>query len=260
MGYEEATFQEQPRPLVLNGLPLKVSVGSAAKPLVEVMDWFERRCARDTGSPRPAARPSASGVRDPFRAIHRMGDDESAALACGEAFQVVPGSDPTWLQWVGGREEGLSGKYVYAQRRRGRTAFVVSWTERPFDLIALFPPDRDAPGRDPSDLGRPPGMRRMMSMEEVGRPYGIFVYGQREGRSDDLARFYRRDLPARGWAIVEPRRPLPADGLPESIFARRRGDLTVIVLDRDDEGALVTILKSSGHKQTAGPFDRRPAQ
>lgn len=213
MLYANARSQSAPRQILVNGLSLHLSTGTSADPPRRVLDAFAAMCKQRAGHllRRLAARDlvrrgldSELGLLD---GVLRVGDDRRGALAC---FDV--GTPELSLEELVERAERVAEtgdfsalgalRYVSVEGTPEGSFFVASWSEGSLRLSQAFPAQGDAPGRDPDGVPRPPRARRILSASERGRSEHVGVYVS-QARSDELARFYRTELAARGFALLE---------------------------------------------------------
>lgn len=191
MDYAEATHQQTPRTVVLNGVQVQLSVGAATRSVSDVLDHFQRRCKqhagglgaqlhdalRTSGGTQAASAPSDTLLDG----IYRMGNEHRGVVACLDlgvasismdelARRVQRVTDSGDLSQLGRL------RFVSAERGAQRTVFVAMWTEGPVNVRHMFPSDGDAPGYDATGIPRPSGARRVLSAREAGQDKGIHAY------------------------------------------------------------------------------------
>ncbi len=227
MSYGPATYQDEPRSFAINGVRLKLSAATTRRPMADVLDHFEGRCASKF-THREQDEDQGMGVvacvvppesRDDKGSLA----DRLAAMARGSSFGPM--------------------RYVYAQRRDDHTDFLTVWSEEPLDVGRFFGDGADVGGDDLEGISRPPGARRVLSAAEVGKPFGVALYFDSPQSPEALTGWYKKDLAGRRWQIIEPASPFArsADD-PYSVYAERDGVLGVIIIGRDSEGTTVTTL------------------
>jgi len=92
-------------------------------------------------------------------------------------------------------------RYVAAQTKGGVTRVVTVWTHGSFNLLDMFPTDKDAPGEDLAMVPRPDQGRRLFSGHIDGTPFGTNVY-QVDGPPKDVATSVETGLYAAGWKAM----------------------------------------------------------
>lgn len=131
-------------------------------------------------------------------------------------------------------------RYLYASRREGHTFALLLTSEDRLPLFEMFPGAGDAPGEDVIPGARPPGSRRVFSVEAHG--YAMSTYESPLPLADALAR-YALALDRAGLSLEE--LPGPAPGTPEHTVRLIRGPDALYVLSayREDERALLSALR-----------------
>ncbi len=248
MAYEHATHQDAPRDLVVNGQTIHLSSGTTRRPAIEVLDWFEERCAAADGDlARQAAQlqaehPEIDAPEQPLSPTLREDDGRNGYVACldlgagsvsvGELAERIGRFGET-----GDVSEIGDARFVFAEQlgegSETRTHFVGLWTEGELNVLRMFPETGDAPGDDVDGVSRPPRARRVLTGHERGMPHSITVYSTRLGEPE-LESFYRRDLAANGWTILETG-ARPSDA-PPTLVAERRERMVTLIFQPDPEG------------------------
>ncbi len=245
MRYADASRQDTPRDLVVNGQVLRLSSGTARRSATEVLDFFEGRCAEVDGS--LTEQLTEARDRDPSRweddrdPSPTMREDNGRAgyVACldyGQSISVAElGARLHRFGETGDVSDVGQMRFVFVESRETdegpQTHFVAMWTTGSFDVDRMFPEEGDAPGRDVEGLGRPPRSRRVLSSFERGEPYTLTVY-QARGDEAELERFYRRELASSGWTILEPEGGRRGDG-PRTFVAEQGERMLTFVFQTD---------------------------
>ncbi len=262
MRYEGAQRQGAPRQLYLNGERMLLATASTTHSLDAVLDYYERRCmARDGALEQELMRVSgAEASRLPvderlIDATIRHDTGGRGYVAC-----LDMGEDAIGLTELSARLKSFSDtgnlgdvghlRYVYVTDETTSRHVVTFWTEGRFELRKVVPETGDAPGRDVDALPRPAGSRRMLSAWEDGQPQSLTVYAFAPQGEEALERFYRTELPRRGWRVHSPRdlaegslqRPPELDDV-RVLGAERAGRSAFLVLGEDAEGhGTLTVL------------------
>lgn len=265
MMLEDADRQDEPRALHVNGQVIRFSSGMVSQPMEAVLDRFELQCNRLDGGLMETLG-DAFAERSDHRAAERVSELEPILREQSETSGFVAcidmGSSNADLQrmlerfrrFERSRDLADLGelRYVYAEPAGERTHFVALWTEGSLRFDQLFPETGDAPGEDPADIPRPPGARRVLTAFEEGDPQRATFYLASDLDESGLESFYRRELPASGWTVLDasddPRaqaRARARDGRPALVA--QHGDRTVFfALSTDDEGRGQAAVLESG--------------
>lgn len=244
-----ANRHDAPRTLVLNGQRIWLATASTDRGVHEVLDLYEQKCKAHDGSllvDREGLPESALRALDDTKldTTMRFETAERGTVAC-----LDTGSDEQSLEQMAARLRAFASsadlhdvgdlRYAFVERTRGSTHVVTFWTEGSFRFREAFPREGDAPGRDVPNLPRPPGSRRIFSAWEETEPQTMTIYSSATGGKMELKRFYERELPTRGWRVLEPDesrspRPRGVDGL---VLEAELGDASVfLVLDEGRDG------------------------
>lgn len=257
MRYGQATRQDAPRTLTLNGQALKLSVGSTKDSLADVLDHYESKCiSRDGGLSQQLAdayRKSGPRLTEKQERLLdttlRQDADDQGFVVCLDAGT----GQIDWKRWVnrlskfletGNVSEVGQLRYVYAQRDKRSTTFVTLWAEGSLNVWEMFPNAGDAPGFDLPNVPRPNGSRRLLSARESGFAQSINVYGARGLSGPQLFDFYRNELPKQGWQLTEdPQMKSRPKHAPRVLLAERdRRMLTIITGTERSGGGFANIL------------------
>jgi hypothetical protein len=219
---DERRGPEDGRVLLLNGLPLRVETGATTQGMAEVLGGFEHSCLEGHAA-------------DTLRG----GDDTQGFVAC--ALPATEDHDlAARLRLLAAGDVGAI-RYVYAARRRGVTSFVRIWSDTPISLPRLLPESGDAPGEDIETIFRPPGSRRLLSMQEMGYPYRANLYEGSPLVPAKLAEYYRGALAGAGWRGIS---PTPQCEERCRLVAERDGRMVILLIKRQPRGSQTMVLAS----------------
>jgi hypothetical protein len=249
MLYANARSQSPPRELVLNGLGLHMSTGTSSDPPATVLAAFAAMCKTRAGNlARSWAAPSTARAAEGrevglLDGVLRVGDDTRGALAC---FDV--GTPELSLEEFVGRAQRVAEtgdfaqlgalRYVSVEGSASGSFFVATFSEGPLSLAKAFPAAGDAPGRDPELVPRPASARRILSAFSPGRDESANVYVSPDQSVEQLARFYRAQLPQRGFKLL----PGPESSSGDAFIAEREGRVVAFSFSKTPEGrGAVTI-------------------
>ncbi len=249
----DASRQDAPRELVLNGERVRFSTGTSPRSVSDLLRSMEARCdAHDGGLAETRARAAdehasrghaeeaerISGLRP---VLHHEGRT-SGFVACvdmGESHLDLADVARRAQRFAESRDLHDFGdlRYVFAEPTEGGGShFVAFWTEGSFRFDRVFPETGDAPGDDVADIERARGARRVLAARESGEGETATLYTGIDLTDGALERFYRRELAAAGWTVsggagdTTPRAARPA-------LVATRGDRTAHLAFRtDDEG------------------------
>lgn len=229
-----------PRRLSINGLSMGVLTLSTKVGVKDALNRFQAQCQQHGGLQVPRALASKLGsARNAFDGTIRREAQNEGMLACIDSGHTLSLGELT-ERLSGVRDSGdLAAlgelRYVFARRSGGTTTLLVFWTDGSAPLLKLFPSRGDALGRDTHGVPRPDGSRRLLAAAEVGTPYSLVVYRVPETRLEVLAPWYRRELKASGWQVLQ-------DGPGAPLRALRDGRIILVNCSRATTGAaLVTV-------------------
>jgi hypothetical protein len=198
---DDGRTTETPRAIVLNGQALHVAVGRTPHAPARVKDWYlDRYHSTELAE---LARSLKGAPPAPATQV-AYGDDEEGGMV---AFDLGRGLTLDTLRrrygdFVRSHRLGELGQVRFVRWTRdadGGTRFLTMWTDRGFSLDGLIPPRGvDVAGGDLADAVRPPGMTRVLAMEEVGKPYRMRVYEGR-GLASQVATLVAAGMRQRGW-------------------------------------------------------------
>jgi hypothetical protein len=266
MRYEDSEGQGTPRQLYLNGQRMFLATATTRHAMDRVLDYYEARCMRRDGGFERELADLASGSDLP------LGRAEEALLDAtlrhdtglrGFVTCIDMGENRIDVQELLRRlgEFADTGdlskvghlRYVYVTDDGDTRHLVQFWTDDVFEIGKMFPAEGDAPGRDVTDVPRPPGARRLLSAWEDGQPQSLTVYAFARTDAEGLQRFYARELPQRGWDVLDPQeavRRYPQQAPPQlegvRMFAIEKGDRAAFLVFGEDDAhqGTVTLLTS----------------
>jgi hypothetical protein len=132
-------------------------------------------------------------------------------------------------------------RYALARKVGDKTSVLMAWTEGSMPVLRMFPASGDAPGVDPVDVPRVPGMRRLLSTWENGEPYALALYSAPGQAPGPLAARYRSELTLAGWtsSVV----PLPSAATGRALVARRGARTAIIrIASQPSSGTTVSAM------------------
>jgi len=240
----------------LNGEPLYVASAVTDQPVDTVLDRFEQDCEQNAGAMKELFEQLPEALQQDVRdkaprnagiGIIRQDEHEEGYIAC---LAQRPGEDITTLSRrlqafveTGDLAQVGDLRYAYAKRRDGasKTHVVTVWSEGPFKIGRIIPPDgTEPPGADPAHAPRPIESVRMLSAEIDGAPYAVRLYDSRKTDKEVLAA-YDAQMPQLGWQVI----PYVADEVPYSRAYSRDGvDMLVFAFAEGDK-SYVSIVESS---------------
>jgi len=198
--------------LRLNGETVYVASRTTEEPLERVLDRLQGTC-------RVATRELLADVIGPSDRdgpgyelfSHRTAGEGMVACLVPEARDRDTGLVERLRRFAATQDLAALGslRYLYARRTpAGRTHVVVAWTEGSFRVDRLVAPgEKEPPGRDPDDAGRPPRSTRLLHAEIADAAPELWVYRLADAPALALDR-YQAQLLSRGWRAVAVPRPL----------------------------------------------------
>lgn len=119
------------------------------------------------------------------------GDGSPAKTSFAEDFERTRDlADLGRLRYV------MAGQGKAASGEAQQTRVISLWTEGPFRLERLAPPETgDAPGADSALVPRPPGSVRVFSAETLGAPYAVRIY-ETEASAGQVLAYYDEHMAA----------------------------------------------------------------
>jgi hypothetical protein len=271
MPYAEQGVIEAPRRVVINNESLYLAMGTTHDSVPAVLDYYERQCARRAGrlteSLANEARQTQRLDQAAFNALWhtpgrrsvnfetvREGDSEGGYVACIDVGdrKLDAAELARRLQAVvrtGDLHEYGNLRYAYVTRSSGGSRVLTVATDGSFNFGRMFPATGDAPGDDPPEVVRFPGMRRVLSAHEEGHPNALGMYTVTAPLAQ-VRDHYRREMPRRGWTIID----LPRDrqfspeleARRDKMVALTRGDSATLLLVFDQSGATTSVMTLLG--------------
>lgn len=266
----DAERQDAPRQMVLNGQRIQFSTGIAPYSVDDVLDRFEARCEQidaelmeqlsETLAMHPdPEREARAASSSPVLRDENGGSGYVACLDLGSERVDTHALLQRFQRFERTRDLHAIGdlRYVYAQPIGDgeRSHFVALWTDGSLRLGEIFPEDGgDARGEDPPGVPRPPGARRVLSAYESGDPQRATFYQTSELDEGGLASFYRRELSASGWTLLEPSDPRAhalADVRP-ALVAQREDRMVWFAFTTETSGRVGAAVIETGGLDDAG--------
>lgn len=230
------------RPLRLNGEPIFVASTTEDMPLHEVLDTAEERCRLDTAGMAREFENLSEAVKTRLPAHLQEGSrrfgvvreerTSRGMVAClarpeGEAKDGIAELSARLADFADSGDLSKLGhlRYIYAETTSsGRTHVVAAWTDGPFNIYHLAPPQGgDAPGNDAREAPRPPKATRLLTADVEGVPYGVRIYDS-SSSPDEVIALYDAEMAGRGW---KPLYGVPGDGTSQRAFTRPGVDLMI---------------------------------
>jgi hypothetical protein len=200
------------RVLSVNDVQLHLVSASSWLDLHEVMARFHGFCRDGSGIAIPEAiqkRLSTKAQHEELSAldgVYRHETKDAGVVACLDTGSQLSLDDMTARLQRFAKTGDLASigrlRYVLARRSAENTTVLVMWTEGKASILEMFPKQGDAPGVDPVNLPRPPGIRRLLSAVELGLPYQVTLYESESQTPPVLREWYSRRLGVIGWTFV----------------------------------------------------------
>jgi len=256
MQYAGASYQQEPRTLLLNGARIGLSVGVSERPVHEVLDHFERRCRQHSGNLREQFAEAMTHAGDGAREVDRDGvwpdpvvrADEATrgVVACldlgeGELSMDELSRRAGVLLLTGDLAQMGALRFVSVERGDTQTVFVTTWSDGPIDTPSMFPTEGDAPGLDLPDVPRPANARRVLSARESGQTKAFNAYAVSGQPLDETRRAFAAQMVAAGFAVPA----AGTTGSETSGYVAQRGDAAVVVAFVAPERAETIVTISS---------------
>lgn len=251
--FQGAERQQAPRTLMINGQPLRISVGVASAPLDEVLDHYQSGCRERGGSLAQEVqelRDSGEALSEVDNAwldpvIRQQGEDRGivACMDTGPESQSTEGLASKIAEF--GQQMDLSAigdlRYIYAVQEENETVFVVIWTEGSFRVGEMFPSEGDAPGADPQGLPRPPESRRLLSAYEVDHPQSMTLYAESSWSAEDMSAHMLAALQEDGWNPLETDAPTER-AMQMTVLERGDNMITLSIVETPTAGTQTSLL------------------
>jgi len=249
LSYTRTDFEDAPRIVHVNGLPLRMMSGHTHDDLTSVLDFFEQRCGSvDGGIEQQLAvlrggAGDALGAVDPrlLRPVLRNEQDAQGYVACLDLGAAEIGAEQLAARlgaFAATFDLARLGdlRFVWARAERNGTAYVAAWTDGPLRLDRMFPAEGDVPGLDPGALPRPPHARRVLSAWQEHKAPLLTTYRAELSIAEAHAR-YRETLVDDGFTVRE---QSTAPSVQHWLIAAR-GASSAIVLIRADGPARSSV-------------------
>lgn len=235
---------EAVRVLQLNGVHVSFRTQTIAAPLDEVLRHYESLCTgRGAGLVERLSMQSVRGKDVGHVACLDMGDVPRSLSSLADRF--VRFSEAGDLAELGGL------RYMRARRvsdMPGEHTFILTvWADSAFNLFRMLPVGgADAGGGDIVAVPRPRRSQRLLSASEAGSPSGFVVYRVPHESAAALESFYRNELSANGWTIIErhPSESTAIDDIRTISAERENRTVTVFVRPSDPSATVLYILIS----------------
>jgi hypothetical protein len=223
---QDLNANSAPRQLNINGLSMGVLTLSTKLGVGDALDRFQEQCRQHGGLQVPqAVANKLRSARNAFDGTIRQEGQNEGMLACVDSGHPLTLRELT-ERLAAFRDSGdLAAlgelRYIFARRSGVTTTLLVFWTEGSAPLLKIFPPSGNAPGRDPENVPRFAGSRRVLSATEHGAPYHLTLYKAEKQSPATLCSWYHGALTAGGW--------LAAPGSSAAAIRAQRGGRNIVV-------------------------------
>lgn len=236
LAYATRDRLEGTRTLLLNGLRLRMQVGTTKDPAERVLTVFAARCRARSGDlalqlqERLHGRLPARLVAKAFDPVLQLGDARGGFVGCLDlGAQRVLAADlfARLRRFALAADVAEIGALRFAWvRSEGRdTRYVALWSDQPLPLRSAFPALGDAPGSDLPRVPRPIATRRVLSAWQEGAAPMLVAYASARPAPAAL-RGYEPQLRAQGYRL---QRGVSAhDGAPWLLASRAEQSVAVI--------------------------------
>jgi len=193
----------------LNGQTFESTNSASARPMGEVLDFFQEQCRHHAGGLRDsfghldaalATLEPATGTDGAM--VLRRDDDDRGYVFCVAPDHALSNAEKLQRMGLFGRSADLHVvgdlRYVAVRKSADGTQVVTAWTEGPFNLIHMFPMTGEAPGEDFGGVPRPDGSRRVLSGTIEGAEYGVNAF-EVGGEIPEVMTGLDTKLTAAGW-------------------------------------------------------------
>jgi hypothetical protein len=201
---------EAPRPVKINGVKLWIATGNVEQPPDVVREWYQQRYRAHGKAFETIAGwlKKVSRFERSSETLNQLtfGSDEWGGLVLldpGTTIDSTPELIKRMRKLAETGDLGELGQIRYVQWQRGKgggTEVFTLTTDSKFPLAKLFsnPGDDDVEGTDVPGVPRPPGGRRILTMEEQGYPLKLRSYST-HGTVEELRGYYEREMARLGW-------------------------------------------------------------
>ena len=246
------------RQMNFNGAPIQFRTARAARPMAEVLDFFEQRCQARDGRIGEQIEEAMNELGEEVETrdvdgTMRFDTSRRGYVACfdmGEEKQDHEALTSRIQRFIesGDLSEVGHMRYMFAEAVEEDETFVVTiFSDQAVNIYDMFPSEGDAPGADPQGVPRPSDSRRILSANESGRPYGMFLYVHESGSEPaQVERRYREELmPSAGWIPVAWRddERVRVDGA--FVSAWKKDERLVTLTFAENEGVATTSVLTS---------------
>jgi hypothetical protein len=241
---DDKRTSEKPRSIIINGQQLWVSVGRTAHAAARVKDWYLDRYRQEELTKLARER----GVKAPPTEV-TFGDDLQGGMV---AFDLGGKLSPEVLrkrffEFARTRRIGELGQIRFVRWQReagGETRFLRLWSDQHFSLDGMMPPRGvDVAGGDLPGVVRPPGMTRVLAIEEEGKPYRTRVY-EGLGVVPQVAASVALGMQQRGW--LADRSYGQSDDHKASLRFDREGRSVIFAIDESEHGLVEVAIIERG--------------
>lgn len=223
-----------PRLVELNGFPLHLQIGRTAESPRQVVDFYERSCARSHHSAGPPPLLRRDG-EDASLLVGVDGDGEQVRQRMAAARQHFIHTAPLCM--------------AYAHLAGDATDFMAVWSDAPLPPRVLSPPPQgDAPGYDIPGVPRPTGTRRSFNLVEPAVGYIIVAYVSEEQPAVAFREAVNQ-LVAEGFAIDGAMGRAAADAGRLLLTLDRTGQNLLISAEPRDSGAPGSLILYMGRSR-----------
>lgn len=271
--YVDGQALARTRTLSLNGAQMRFATGTTTDSVEAAANFYARACNGRSGGlgeqvqeflqQANRAQASQSGHSEaigeiPFTTFKTVADSEAIVFCLDMGSQRVSmaeflarirrATESGDLSAVGGF------RYVYISRDstpNARTHMVGYWSDgsAALNLLRMFPPSGDAPGRDVPQLPRATGLRRTLSAYELGTAYSYNVYEGHTPRAR-VEEQLRTQLVRDGWSLIPLRHPRTRENLQgQNMLTFERGGANVMYVLGEEHGR--TTLATFAQEATA---------
>jgi len=232
MAYPSAPHARTRR-MLLNGVQIAFRTQTVADAPGAVLAHYRRLCGIEGAAPSQAAGHVAC--------VDLGGIDGIGALArrFGRFVETGNLSDIGMLRYAHGHR--------VTSDDGDKTFLFTMWTDSDFDVASLLPSKAaDSAGYDPTGVPRLEASRRILSASEADAPSGAFIYLVRSQSPDEVASFYRRALPERGWNLIarDVSESIVIDGVHMVSAERNSRVVTLLSYPGENDHAVLTVLTS----------------
>lgn len=260
MRYADQRTLAAARRMEINGAQIEFATGNTRDPVHTVLDYYQARCTAHSGAlaeqiealvathPGGRSRALASLPANlPSHTTIRHEVQDQGYVACLDVGATRLTSEETLRRLqsfvrTGNLADVGRMRYLYASHtQRSGTHLVGIWSDSDVNVYRMFPTTGDAPGNDPVDVPRAPGLRRVLSAREVGPAYGMSIFAGNAPRTV-IEQHYRRELPRHGWTYIAARGPQgDLDGQTLLTYEKGASSVSLVIDDRDGQTTVTAL-------------------